>query len=324
MPVPSVFLEGSQPWNGPVPPGPQYTDPERCAAPSTGSPGSLFALDRAPAMTYIIMIHPPSGSRGPAWPSARPLSLRVPAVRTAPAALLSPAVACPSRRTGPHPPARPDYGSLARPPAPLPARSCCPSGLAARLPPAVACPPRRTGLHPPARPDNAHTQQRSSHSCPTKHPVTARWLSPAPPARTSGVSPRLPPASPPRRSALHTGQALYRLSDSVQAPVSLQPSATCTDFAKLAMTSPAAALAASLPAVPAPPSWPHTASGPPSVHAKRRPGSPTRYPCTLLGSRSRSAPPSSMHCAPSHPGLTVLLPTCPPSRLQISAGRPVT
>lgn len=79
MPVPSVFLEGSQPWNGPVPPGPQYTDPERCAAPSTGSPGSLFALDRAPAMTYIIMIHPPSGSRGPARPSAHARSPPLPA-----------------------------------------------------------------------------------------------------------------------------------------------------------------------------------------------------------------------------------------------------
>jgi hypothetical protein len=33
-------------------------------------PGLSSLFDRAPAMTYIIMIHPPPGSRGPARPSA--------------------------------------------------------------------------------------------------------------------------------------------------------------------------------------------------------------------------------------------------------------
>ena len=39
---PSHFLERSQPWNGPAPSGPQYTDPGQCAAPRTGSPGAFF------------------------------------------------------------------------------------------------------------------------------------------------------------------------------------------------------------------------------------------------------------------------------------------
>lgn len=156
MPVPSVFLEGSQPWNGPVPPGPQYTDPERCAAPSTGSPGSLFALDRAPAMTYIIMIHPPSGSRGPAWPSAHARSPPLPA-----------------RSRCPH---GPGCSSIPRCRMPLASHWASPTGPARlRLSRTPARPPPCTFLLP--------VRPRCSPAPRCRMPPTSHWASPTGPAR---------------------------------------------------------------------------------------------------------------------------------------------
>ena len=76
---PFMFLEGRQPWNGPVLSGPQYTDPELCAAPRTGSPGAFFLpCSLAPA---IARQRPPL-HLPPARPQISPLQLR--ADRTGP------------------------------------------------------------------------------------------------------------------------------------------------------------------------------------------------------------------------------------------------
>ena len=56
---PSHFLERSQPWNGPAPSGPQYTDPEQCAAPRTGSPGAFSSLARARPLAASVRQRPP-------------------------------------------------------------------------------------------------------------------------------------------------------------------------------------------------------------------------------------------------------------------------